>query len=576
MSHPYTLSSGRYLLIQAVGFGGMATVFQAWDRRLRVWRAIKLLKPSYSKKKKVIERFLAEARMMANLEHDHIVRVYDVARDEPSAYLVMELVRGGSLVEWMERYGAMPPKLVLRVAFQLCGALEAAHARGVIHRDIKPHNILLDEAGRCRVTDFGIARAGEIDRERTRDGAVMGTWGYMSPEQRNNAKQVDVRSDIYSVGATMVALATNAAPNDLFAADQDHELLNNIPELLRPMIQKATAYHPDQRYQTAAAFRAAITDLLHDLGGGHEAATLVPETMAPLKAPDREMVEKLLKADKARREGTTDDSVERSRSDQGQTGATLEPPERRTMGTAQVPMTIDGGTDLHVARGNSPAEVIALCASVVALVVVLWWWLPMDEDPLQEGTVFRSVPVLDPRTAPEPPTVSPQGPTTTGVPDAQHIGSPDAVPSDPAAKLTPNAPAVASADKTKPLVAQPDAAAQPTASKTETSSTQASGSMPVDPRTAEANATPSDCVKTASAKVSPNAEKITFQVTTCLGDVSRPVVVYRSPDAAWIRQTMRVVMGRHVTSVRAKGMIEWYVETSGSDWGSPAMPKVLE
>ena len=192
MSGPRALANGRYLLVSQLGEGGMATVYRAFDQRLQVWRAIKILAPQYASKPKLRSRFETEAQTMALLEHPNIVRVYDVGHDGPYAYIVMELLEGGSLVDWLEAHGAMPPPMAIEVTLQLCAGIQSAHDKGVVHRDIKPHNVMITADGSCRVTDFGIARVSDRTHDgMTRTGAVMGTWGYMAPEQRTDAKHVD-------------------------------------------------------------------------------------------------------------------------------------------------------------------------------------------------------------------------------------------------------------------------------------------------------------------------------------------------------------------------------------------------
>ncbi|HMV69530.1 MAG TPA: serine/threonine-protein kinase, partial [Myxococcota bacterium] len=258
MSDPQTLRGGRYQLVEKLGEGGMATVWRAFDERLQVWRAVKILAPQFAQKKKLMARFETEAQMMALLEHPHIVRVYDVDTDGERAFIVMELVEGGSLVDWLDRHGAMPPRLTVDVLVDVCQALAYAHQRDVVHRDIKPHNIMIDRRGVCKLTDFGIARAGDDDQNLTRTGAVMGTWGFMAPEQRTDSKHIDHRADVYAMGATLYSLVCNRTPVDLFAADQDPEMLAGVPEALVPVLRKACAYRPQDRHETVEALAAAL------------------------------------------------------------------------------------------------------------------------------------------------------------------------------------------------------------------------------------------------------------------------------------------------------------------------------
>ena len=222
-------------------------MFRAFDQRLHVWRAIKLLSPEFASKPKLFARFVAEAQTMAILEHKNLVRVYDVAQDGSYAFIVMELVEGGTLVDWLEQYGPMPPRLAVEVLLQVVQGIHTAHVKGVIHRDIKPHNILIARDGTCKVTDFGIARFGESDAPTTRTGSVMGTWGYMAPEQRSNAKGVDERADVYALAATLYTLVVQRVPMDLFAADRDAAIMHGVHPMLLPVIRQATEYDREGR-----------------------------------------------------------------------------------------------------------------------------------------------------------------------------------------------------------------------------------------------------------------------------------------------------------------------------------------
>ena len=222
----------------------MATVYRAYDRHLKVYRAIKHLSPALIRHEKVRARFASEAQLLALMEHPNIVRIFDVSLEE--GCIVMELVEGGSLVDRLLSEGAMPPEEAVRVTIGVLRALEAAHERGVVHRDIKPHNVLLTETGEVKVTDFGVARLiHRSDDSMTRTGATMGTWAFMAPEQRADAKTADERADIYSTGATLYALLTAETPRDLFAAEIDPAMLERIPPSLRSVVQAATTYRRD-------------------------------------------------------------------------------------------------------------------------------------------------------------------------------------------------------------------------------------------------------------------------------------------------------------------------------------------
>ena len=173
------LADGRYRLITVLGVGGMATVYKAFDGRLQVPRAIKILSPELGLRPSLRARFESEASMMALLEHPNIVRIYDVGADGDRAYIVMELVDGGSLLDRVKTGGKLPPNLALRVTIDMLDALGVAHKRGVVHRDIKPHNILLSSDGNLRITDFGIAR---MQNEKDSDGDVYFSSGGTSSD----------------------------------------------------------------------------------------------------------------------------------------------------------------------------------------------------------------------------------------------------------------------------------------------------------------------------------------------------------------------------------------------------------
>ncbi len=249
------LADGRYHLIEVLGEGGMATVYRGFDVRLQVSRAVKVLSPNLAGRRALRERFEAEARTMALFDHPNIVRVVDVGMDGERVYIIMELVAGGSLLERVRDFGPLPARLALDVMIETLKALQAAHEHGVVHRDIKPHNILLTDKGQVRVTDFGIARlieGDDIDDALTRTGAVMGTWGFMAPEQKENAKAVDARADLYSAGATLWAIVTNQTPGHLFAADLDATMMQGVPDALADLIKRSTRYKREDRFASAA------------------------------------------------------------------------------------------------------------------------------------------------------------------------------------------------------------------------------------------------------------------------------------------------------------------------------------
>jgi serine/threonine-protein kinase len=203
---------GRYELGDELGEGGMATVYRARDRELRREVAVKVLFPHLARRPEIVRRFHREARAAAALEHPNILRIYDVGGgDDDPPYIVMELVRGRTLLQEIEQRGAMLAEVVGCIGALLGDALAAAHAAGVIHRDVKPANVLIAPGGRLLLGDFGVARLETEDSLITRTGALLGTPAYMSPEQASG-DIATARSDLYSLGATLYQLATGALP----------------------------------------------------------------------------------------------------------------------------------------------------------------------------------------------------------------------------------------------------------------------------------------------------------------------------------------------------------------------------
>ena len=259
------LESGRYQLLEVIGTGGMATVYRAWDERLQVTRAVKILLPQLARNTTIRHRFETEARTMARLYHPNIVGVHDVGVDDDRVYIVMELVAGGSLMDHVTANGPMPVKMATEALLALMHALKAAHSKGVIHRDIKPHNVMVDHTGVLKVCDFGIAHVSDENMSMTKTGSVMGTWGYMAPEQRASARDVDVRSDLYSAAATWFTLMTNLLPSDLFAVDLDESMFDGLPIETQALMRNATRYKPEDRFEDADAMIAEVEALIASL-----------------------------------------------------------------------------------------------------------------------------------------------------------------------------------------------------------------------------------------------------------------------------------------------------------------------
>ncbi|MBM4062072.1 MAG: serine/threonine protein kinase [Planctomycetes bacterium] len=250
-----------YEILDRVGAGAMGTVFKARHKKLNRIVALKVLKPSLARDTRYVDRLRREARIVASLNHPHVVTGYDLGEEGGYHFFVMEYVEGKSLRALLVERGMFPEEYVLRCGQQIAQALDHAYQRGVIHRDVKPGNVLIDEQGNVKLTDMGLAK-GPADLTLTRDGATVGTPQYISPEQARNPQDVDVRSDLYSLGATLYHMATGAPP---FHGDTMAELITKVlhaapappnevnPELSSGMslvLRKLLAKDLRVRYQT--------------------------------------------------------------------------------------------------------------------------------------------------------------------------------------------------------------------------------------------------------------------------------------------------------------------------------------
>jgi serine/threonine-protein kinase len=234
---------GRYELVEEVGEGGMASVYRARDQELRREVAVKVLFPHLARRPEVVRRFQREARAAANLEHRNILRVYDVGggeADDPP-YIVMELIRGRSLLGELEQKGPMLAEIVACLGALLADALGAAHAAGIIHRDVKPANVMVASDGRVLLADFGVARLETEDSLVTKTGSLLGTPAYMSPEQASGDTAI-AKSDLYSLGATLYQLSTGALP---YTGPPAKVMAQIATGALVPAVKRRSAVGPD-------------------------------------------------------------------------------------------------------------------------------------------------------------------------------------------------------------------------------------------------------------------------------------------------------------------------------------------
>jgi tRNA A-37 threonylcarbamoyl transferase component Bud32 len=249
--------SDRYRLIEPLGSGGAAEVWRARDELLGVDRAVKILSETEAERPTAKRRLRAEAAAIASIDHPNVVRVLEIGTIDERDCIVMELVPGGSLADRVVRDGPLPiPEAIERMVEALAG-LAAAHAAGIIHRDVKPPNLLLGADGRAVVADFGIALI-ETGERRTREGVSMGSFAFMAPEQRLDARAVGPEADVYAVGASLFWMVTGRTPVDLFAADPDSPRFGDLDPRLVAAIRAATALEPEDRPQTCAALASRL------------------------------------------------------------------------------------------------------------------------------------------------------------------------------------------------------------------------------------------------------------------------------------------------------------------------------
>ena len=278
------LLGNRYEIIEKIGNGGMATVYKATDKVLKRYVAVKILRDEFTTDEEFIKRFEVEAQSAARLTHPNIVSIYDVGVEENLYYIVMELIQGKTLKEIIvEERGPLPWKWSVNVAIQIASALEMAHRNNIVHRDIKPHNIIITEDGIAKVTDFGIAKA-VSNSTITAFGTTIGSVHYFSPEHARGG-YTDAKSDIYSLGVVMYEMVTGKVPFDADTPvsvalkhmqeepEEPIEVNPNIPVAVNKIIMKALQKDSTLRYQTA-------TDMLRDL-------------RTALKNPEGDFVEEL-------------------------------------------------------------------------------------------------------------------------------------------------------------------------------------------------------------------------------------------------------------------------------------------
>ena len=269
---PRLPNTTRYEFEAPIGTGGMGTVYRALDRRSQQHVAIKVLKYKLTENPTLHQRLAREFRAASELEHPNIVRALAMENDGELSYLVYELIEGGSLGDRIDQHGRLPEDVAIRIITQIAQALQYAHGRKVIHRDVKPDNILLLADGKAKLTDFGLAKDyGAGDQELTRAASGLGTPHFMAPEQFADAKAVDARCDVYSLAATLYNLLTGQLPFDAkfaLAMLTMKEMCNIKPvrsivpglnERIDVAIRAALDPNPDRRPATCLEFFKQLT-----------------------------------------------------------------------------------------------------------------------------------------------------------------------------------------------------------------------------------------------------------------------------------------------------------------------------
>lgn len=258
------LLAGRYELIEKIGDGGMAVVYKAKDRLLNRYVAVKILRPEFTRDAQFIESFRKESQAAAGLQHPNIVNVYDVGKEGNIYFIVMELIDGRPLSDIIEENGPLDYRNVIEIGKQVAAALSLAHKNHIIHRDVKPHNIMITKDGVAKLADFGIAKAISSSTIVNKDegGQVMGSVHYFSPEQARG-KYVDEKSDVYSLGIVLYEMLTGEVPFDgdnpveiaLMHINEDikppSQIIDNVPPALEKIILKSTDKYQTNRYENA-------------------------------------------------------------------------------------------------------------------------------------------------------------------------------------------------------------------------------------------------------------------------------------------------------------------------------------
>jgi eukaryotic-like serine/threonine-protein kinase len=291
--------ANRYELEELVGHGGMSSVYRAHDSLLERYVALKVLHEQYSEDEEFVERFKREARSVAQLQHPNIVTVIDRGEEHGRQYIVFEYIDGENLKELVVRKGRLEVREALEIAVEIARGLAFAHEQGLVHRDVKPQNVLLNGDGRAKVTDFGIARSLDVEHSVTQTGTVLGTSNYIAPEQASG-QPVDAHTDVYSLGVVLYELLTGELPfpGDNFVAvamKHVHEPPPNtldrrgdLPLRVAAAVDRALEKAPEHRFPTMEAFAAELEACLAELERGPDGSVTAVIPAAQRLRPQRQ------------------------------------------------------------------------------------------------------------------------------------------------------------------------------------------------------------------------------------------------------------------------------------------------
>ena len=382
------LLDGRYEILEVLGTGGMAVVYKARCHRLNRLVAVKILKDEYSQDEEFRRRFHAESQAVAMLSHPNIVSVYDVSSSNEADFIIMELIDGITLKQYMEKKGVLNWKETLHFAIQIAKALEHAHGRGIVHRDIKPHNVMVLKNGSVKVADFGIAQV-TSSQTSTLTKEALGSVHYISPEQAKGGR-VDNRSDLYSLGIVMYEMIAGRVPYDGDSpvniaiqhinggAMKPSQYNPNTPKGLEQIIRKAMALAPKDRYLTATAMLYDMDEFRKD-----------PTTVFVEENQSAEEATRMLPADLAQEAAAQKPRTiaERIASDKTEVLPSGREAKR------QMPRTSPMETDEEEGRSRATTIAIAACA-VVGIVALIIFFVLLFQNGIYSQPDMVTVPNL--------------------------------------------------------------------------------------------------------------------------------------------------------------------------------------